>query len=96
MLRNFIVAVQFISSVKFAPLIMEEEEQWTYINISYEGIGSSVGAKAMSDHFGRDKTYSLLASKVLFPNIKMKVRMLVVSCETCQHVEAGSMDSIHT
>ena len=80
--------------------------------MSHEGLGSSVEAKAMSDHFGRDKTYFLLASKVLFP-IKTKVRVLVVSCETCQHVETGSkfergveaeintctsgnMDSIHT
>ena len=44
----------------------------------------------MSGHFGRDKTVSLLTSKVFFPGITNKVKQFVESCEACQHVKAGS------
>ena len=44
----------------------------------------------MSGHFGRDKTGSLLSSKVYFLNITYKVKQFVDSCEACQHVKTGS------
>ena len=44
----------------------------------------------MSGHFGRDKTVSLLSSKVYFPNITSKVKQFVDSCEACQCVKLGS------
>ena len=87
--RNFIVVVQFFS-VKYVPVIIDDEEQWRLVHMSHEGVGTSVEAKAMSGHFGRDKTVSLLSSKVYFPNITHKVKQFVDSCEACQCVMAGS------
>ena len=87
--RNFIVVVQFFS-VKYVPVIIEEEEQWRLVHMSHESVGTTVEAKAMSSHFGRDKTVSLLLSKVYFPNITHKVKQFVDSCEACQCVKASS------
>ena len=53
--RNFIVIVQFFS-VKYVPVIVDEEEQWRLVRMSHEGVSTTVEAKAMSGHFGRDKT----------------------------------------
>ena len=64
--RYFIVVVQFFS-VKYIPVIIDEEEQWRLVRMSHEGVGTTVEAKEMSGHFGRDKTVSLLSSKVYFP-----------------------------
>ena len=88
--RNFIVVVQFFS-VKYVPVIIGEEVQWRLVRMSHEGVGTTVEAKAMSGHFGRDKTVFLLSSKVYFPNITHKVKQFVDSCEACQHVKAGSI-----
>ena len=66
--RNFIVVVQFFS-VKYVPVIIDKEEQWRLVCMSHEGVGTTVKAKVMSGHFGRDKTVSLLTSKVYFPGI---------------------------
>ena len=71
--QEFIVVVQFFS-VKYVLVIIDEEEQWRLVRMSREGVGTSVEAKAMSGHFGRDKTVSLLSSKVYFLNITHKVR----------------------
>ena len=87
--RNFTVVVQFFS-VKYIPVIIDEEEQWRLVCMSHEGVGTTVEAKTMSGHFGRDKTVSLLSSKVYFPNITNKVKQFVDSCEACQCVKAGS------
>ena len=87
--RNFIVVVQFFS-VKYVLVIIDEEEQWRLVCMSHEGVGTTVEAKAMSGHFGRDKTVSLLSSKVYFPNITHKVKQFVDSWEACQRVKAGS------
>ena len=57
--------------------------------MSFEGVGTNVEAKAMSGHFGRNKTVSLLSPKVYFLNITNKVKQFVDSCETCQCVKAG-------
>ena len=88
--RNFIVVVLFFFSVKYVPVIIDEEEQWRLVHMSHEGVGTTVEAKAMSGHFGRDKTFSLLSSKVYFLNITHKVKQFVDSCEACQCVKAGS------
>ena len=58
--------------------------------MSHEGVGTTTEAKAMSGHFGRDKTVSLLISKVYFPGITNKVKQFVDSCEACQCVKPGS------
>ena len=87
--RNFIVVVQFFS-VKYVLVIINEEEQWRLVCMSHEGVGTTVEAKAMSGHFERDKTVSLLSSKVYFLNITHKVKQFVDSCEACQCVNAGS------
>ena len=58
--------------------------------MSHEGVSTTVDAKAMSGHFGRDKTVSLFSSKVYFPNITLKVKQFVDSCEACQCVKADS------
>ena len=86
---NFIVVVQFFS-VQYIPVILDEEEQWRLVRMSHEGISTTVEVKAMSGHFGRDKTVSLLSSKVYFLNITNKVKQFVDSCEACQRVKAGS------
>ena len=87
--RNFIVVVQFFS-VKYILVIIDEEEQWGLVRMSHEGVSTTVEAKAMRGHFGRDKTVSLLSSKVYFPNITSKVKQFVDSCEACQCVKTGS------
>ena len=56
----------------------------------FTGCGNSVEARAMSGHFGRDKTVPLLCSKLVFPNIKEKVSQFVNNCESCQCVKAGN------
>ena len=65
------------------PVIIDEEEQWWLVCMSHEGVGTTVEAKAMSGHFGRDETVSLLTSKVYFPGITNKVKQFVESCEAC-------------
>ena len=87
--RNFIVVVQLFS-VKYISVILDEEEQWRLVRMSHEYVSTTVEAKAMSGHFGRDKTLSLLSSKVYFPNITNKVKQFVDSHELCQCVKAGS------
>ena len=62
--RNFIVVVQ-CSSVRYVPFIIDEEEQWRLVHMSNEG-GTTVEAKAMSGHFGRNETASLLTFEVFF------------------------------
>ena len=83
--RNFIVVVQF-SSVRYVPVIIDEEEQWRLVHMSHEDVGTTVEAKAMSGHFGRDKTVSLMTSKVFFPGITNKVKQFLESCEAWQCV----------
>ena len=58
--------------------------------MSHEGVGTTVEAKAMSGHFGRDRTVSLLTSKVYFPGIINKVKQFVESGEAWQCGKAGS------
>ena len=53
--RSFIVVIQFFS-VKYVLVIIDEEEQWKLVHMSHEGVGTTVEAKAMSGHFGSDKT----------------------------------------
>ena len=43
----------------------------------HEGVGTTVEAKAMTGHFGRDKTVSLMSSQVYFLNITQKVKQIV-------------------
>ena len=69
---------------------MDTDDQWRIIRECHEGVGNSVEARAMSGHFGRDKSVQLLCSKVFFPNIKEKVSQFVNSCESCQRVKAGN------
>ena len=69
---------------------MDTDDQWRIIRECHEGVGNSVEARAMSGHFGRDKTVQFLCSKLFFPNIKEKVSQSVNSCESCQHVKAGN------
>ena len=53
-----------ISSVRYVPVIMDEQEQWRLVCMYSEGVSITIVAKAMSGHFGRDKTVSLLTPKV--------------------------------
>ena len=69
---------------------MDTDDQWKIIRECHESVGNSVEARAMSGHFGRDKTVQLLCSKLFFPNIKEKVSQFVNSCESCQCVKAGN------
>ena len=57
-----------------------EAEQWRIIRECHEGTGNSVEAKAMSGHFGRDKTVSLIQSKVYFPGFRQKIIDYIKSC----------------
>ena len=69
---------------------MDTDDQWRTIRECHEGVGNSVKARAMSGHFGRDKTVQLLCSKLFFPNIKEKISQFVNSCESCQCVKTGN------
>ena len=62
--RNFIVVVQFFS-VKYVLVIIDEEEQWRLVCMSHEGVGTAVEAKAMSGHFGRDKSLPIVIQSLL-------------------------------
>ena len=84
------ISLLLYNLVRYVPVIIDEEEQWRLVRMSHEGVGTTVEAKAMSGHFGRDKTVSLLTSKVSFPGITNKVKQFVDSCEACQCVKAGS------
>ena len=67
-----------------------EAEQWRIIRECHEGAGNSVEAKAMSGHFGRDKTVALIQSKYLyFPGFRQKIIDYIKSCVACQHVKCG-------
>ena len=73
--RNFIFVAQF-SSVRYVSVIIDEEKHWRLVCMSHECVDTTVEAKAMSGHFGKDKTVSLLTSKVYFPGITNKVNNL--------------------
>ena len=66
-----------------------ESEQWRIIREYHEGTGNSVEARAMSGHFGRDKTLVLIQSKVYFPSIRKKIEDYIRSCVACQCVKCG-------
>ena len=66
-----------------------ESEQWKIIRECHEGTGNSVEARAMSGHFGRDKTISLTQSKVYFPSIRKKIEDYIKSCVACQCMKCG-------
>ena len=78
------ISLLLYNLVRYVPVIIDEEEQWRLVHMSHEGVSTTVEAKAMSGHFGRDKTVSLLTSKVYFPGITNKVKQFVDSCEACQ------------
>ena len=77
-------------TVKYVPVILAEKEQWRIIRQCHEGYFNSIQVHAMSGHFGRDKTCSLISAKVFFPNRKQKVSKFVFTCEPCQCVKAGT------
>ena len=66
-----------------------ESEQWRIIRECHEGTGNSVEARAMSGHFGRDKTLAFIQSKVYFPSIRKKIEDYIRSCVACQCVKCG-------
>ena len=70
-------------------MIETEAEQWRIIRECHEGTGNSVEAKAMSGHFGRDKTVALIQSKVYFQGFRQKIIDYIKSCVACQHVKCG-------
>ena len=70
-------------------MVETEAEQWRIIRECHEGTGNSVEAKAMSGHFGRDKTIALIQSKVYFLGIRQKTIDYIKSCVACQCVKCG-------
>ena len=70
-------------------MVETEAEQWRIIRECHEGTGNSVEAKAMSGHFGRDKTVALIQSKVYFPGLRQNIIDYIKSCAPCQHVKCG-------
>ena len=84
------ISLLLYNLVRYVPVIIDEEEHLRLVHMSHEGVSTTVEAKAMSGHFGRDKTVSLLTSKVFFPGITNKVKQFVESREACQCVKAGS------
>ena len=68
-------------------MVETEAEQLRIIRECHEGTGNSVEAKAMSDHFGRDKTVALIQSKVYFPGFRQKITDYIKSCVACQCVK---------
>ena len=84
------ISLLLYNLVRHVPVIIDEEEQWRLVHMSHESVGTTVEAKVNSGPFGRDKTVSLLTSKVYFPGITNKVKQFVESCEACQRLKAGS------
>ena len=70
-------------------MVETEAEQWRIIRECHEGTGNSVEAKAMSGHFGKDKTVALFQSKVYFPGFRQKIIDYIKSCVDCQCVKCG-------
>ena len=70
-------------------VIETRAEQWRIIRECHKGIGNSVEAKAMSGHFGRDKTVALIQSEVYFPGFRQKIIEFIKSCVACQRVKCG-------
>ena len=70
-------------------MVETEAEQWKIIRECHEGSGNSVEAKAISGHFGRDKTVALIQSKVYFPGFRQTTIDYIKSCVACQHVKCG-------
>ena len=66
-----------------------EAEQWRIIRECHVGTENSVEAKALSGHFGRDKTVALIQSKVYFPGFRQKIIDYIKSCIACQCVKCG-------
>ena len=75
--------------VKNIPVVETEAEQWRIIRKCHKGTGNSFEAKAMSGHFGRDKTVALIRSKVYFPGFRQKIIDYIKSCVACQCVKCG-------
>ena len=57
--------------------------------LSDEGTGNSIETKAMSGHFGRDKTVALIQFKVYFPGFRQKIIDYIKSFVACQCVKCG-------
>ena len=70
-------------------MVETEAEQRRITRECHEGTGNSVEAKAMSGHFGRDKTIALIQSKVYFPGFRQKTIDYIKICVACQHVKCG-------
>ena len=83
------MTVYIFHLVKIIPVVETEAEQWRIIRECHEGTGNSVEAKAMSGHFGRDKTVVLIQSKEYFPGFRQKIIDYIKSCVACQCVKCG-------
>ena len=70
-------------------MVETESELWRIIRECHKGTGNSVEAKAMSGHFGRDKTVAPIQSQVYFPGFRQKVIDYIKSCVACQCVKCG-------
>ena len=83
--HNISVRQSIFFIAKNIPVV--ETEQWRIIRECHEGTGNSVEAKAMSGHFGRDKTVALIQTKVYFPGLRQKIIDYIKSCVPCQCVK---------
>ena len=70
-------------------MVETEAEQWRIVRECHEGTGNSVEAKAMSGHFGRDKTVTLIQFKIYFPGFRQKIIDNIKSCVACQCMKCG-------
>ena len=85
---------------KNIPVVESESDKWRIVRECHEGTGNSVEARAMSGHFGRDKTLALIQSKVYFPSMRKKIEAFlkcqefydeVIKADTLWHKKLNSI-----
>ena len=87
--KHYCKTIYIFHLVKNIPVVETESEQWRIIRECHEGTGNLVEAKAMSGHFGRDKTVTLIQSKDYFSGFRQKVTDYIKSCVACKCVKCG-------
>ena len=70
---------------EFSLAVQDCAARFEYIRGAHEGLGTSVEARSLGGHLGRDKTLDkLIQSGFWWPNMNVDVRKYVATCTQCQ------------
>jgi len=72
-------------------VILSREEQLTLIKNCHEGMGSSIEAKALAGHHGRDITLKHLSKRFYWKSMSGDVRKYCASCMVCQQANPATL-----